>query len=249
MKLMRNALILAFVLAVTGAQAQKEKYTKLFDLYTMEKYAKCIETADGYTQSEKTAKDAEPYMYIAMSYFEVSKDPDRFDVKKYPELKDPLKKAVSYTAKFAKRDKDGSLRAENKEFLDELKEASVDGIKGMYERKETSKYASFARDLSKAYDKDYPVTLLTGVYLIYGNSQSEGIKNLDIAMENLKKAGKPEGGYDRLNKRILTDGFVMYTNYLLETKDKKKAQSTIALAKDLLPESEEIQKQEAAVNQ
>ena len=109
--------------------------------------------------------------------------------------------------------------------------------------------ASFARDMSKAYDKDYPVTLLTGIYLVYGNAQSEGIKNLDIAMENLKKAGKPEEGFDRLNKRILTDGFVLYSQYLLDTKDKKKAQSTIALAKDLLPESEEIQKQEAAINQ
>src|SRR5262245_60091775 len=249
MRMRKIAVFIAVVLASTAVQAQKEKYTKLFDLYTMEKYQKCIDAAEGYTQNEKTAKDAEPYLYLAMSYFEISKDPDRFDIKKFPELKEPLKKAVNYTAKFVKRDKDGSLRAENKEFLDELKEAAVDGIKGMYERKETSKYAAFARDLSKAYDKDYPVTLLTGIYLVYGNSQSEGVKNLEIAMENLKKGGMPEGGFDRLNKRILTDGFMMHTQYLIDTKDKKKAQSTIALAKDLLPDSEEIQKQEAAINQ
>ena len=243
-------MILALLLAYSGVQAQKdkEKYTKLFDLYTMEKYVKCIEIADGYTQNEKTAKDAEPYMYLAMSYFEISKDPDRFDLKKYPELKDPLKKAVNYTAKFAKRDKDGSLRAEAKEFMEELKEAAVDGIKGMYERKETSKYVAIAKDLSKAFDKDYSITLLTGVYMIYGNAQSDGNKNIDIALENLKKAGKPEEGFDRLNKRILTDGFMMYTTYLLDTKDKKKAQSTIALARELLPDSEELKEQEVAIN-
>ena len=243
------ALLIVAALTFSQVQAQKEKYTKLFDMYTMEKYQKCLDAAEGYTQSEKTAKDPEPYLYMAMSFFEISKDPDRFDTKKFPELKDPLKKAVGYSAKFAKRDKDGSLRADNKEFLDELKEAAIDAIKGMYERKETSKYASFARDMSKAFDKDYPTMLLTGIYLIYGNSQSEGIKNLDIAMENLKKAGKPEEGFDRLSKRMLTEGFVMYTTYLNDTKDKKKAQTVLALAKDLLPESEEIQKQESVISQ
>jgi hypothetical protein len=247
---MRTILLFVVVFATSQAYAQKdkEKYTKLFDMYTMEKYVKCIDAAENYTTSDKTAKDPEPYLYIAMSFFEISKDPDRFDLKKYPELKDPMKKAVNYTAKFVKKDKDGSLRAENKEFMEELKEASVETIKGMYERKETSKYASFARDLSKAYDKDYPVMFLTGMYLVYGNAQSDGLKNIDIAMENLKKTGKPEGGFERLDKHILTDAFIMYSNYLNDSKDKKKAQSVMDLAKELLPDSEEIKKQAEVIN-
>lgn len=245
---MRKIALLVIASLLFGqVQAQKEKYTKLFDMYTMEKYQKCLDAAENYTQSEKTAKDPEPYMYMAMSLFEISKDPDRFDTKKYPELKDPLRKALSYTTKFVKRDKEGALREENKEFMEELKEASVDALKGMYDRKETSKYAAFARDMSKAFDKDYPVMLFTGVYLVYGNSQSDGLKNIDVAMENLKKNGKPDSGFDRMNTKLLTDGFVMYSTFLNDSKDKKKAQSVIALAKTLLPESEEIQKQETAL--
>jgi len=238
------AFILVAALGIGQAQAQKEKYTKLFDMYTMEKYEKCIDAALGYTESEKTAKDPEPYLYISMSYFEMSKDPDRFDSKKHPEYKDPLKKSVGYAAKLTKRDKDGSFRADNKEFLEELKEATMEAIKGMYERKETSKYVSLSKDFSKAFDKDYPIMLFTGIYMVYGNSQSDGMKNIDVSMENLKKTGIPSEGFDRLSKRALTDGFVMYSTFLNDNKDKKKAQSVIAFAKELLPESEEIKKQE-----
>jgi len=240
-------LLLVAALAVSYAHAQKDKYTKLFDAYTMEKYEKCIDAALGYTESEKTAKDPEPYLYISMSYFEMSKDPDRFDAKKKPEYKDPLKKAVNYASKLAKRDKDGSVRADNKDFMEELKEATMDAIKAGYENKETSKYVALSRDFAKAYDKDYAVMMFTGMYLIYGNAQSDGLKYMDVSTENLKKNGKPSEGYDRLSKRALTESFVKYSQYLNDNKDKKKAMAVIDLGKELLPESEEIQKQAEAL--
>jgi hypothetical protein len=246
---MRTITLLALVLIFGQVRAEKEKYTKLFDMYTLEKYDKCIDAALKYTKSEKTAKDAEPYLYVAMSYFEISKDPDRFDLKKNPELKDPMRKAINYTARMAKKDKDGSVREENSEFMEELKEAAADAIKGMYADKETSKLATLSRDYAKAYDKDYAVMLYSGIYLIFGNSQSDGNKNLDIAMENLKKASVPDGGWDRISKRLLTDGFVLYSGYLMDAKDKKKAQSVLDVAKALLPDSEEITEQQGKLNQ
>lgn len=226
----------------------ENKYVKLFDMYTMEKYEKCIDAAEGYTQSEKSAKDAEPYLYLAMSYFEISKDPERFDLKKNPNLKEPLRKALSNTGKFVKRDKDGSVRAEHSEYMEELKEAGADAIKAMYERKETAKYTAYARDMAKAFDKDNATYLYTGIYLVLGNSQSDGLKNIDLGIEGLKKSGKPAEGFDRVSKKMLIDGFVQYTDFLSTQKDKSKLKPTIALAQELLPESEEIKAQAKKIN-
>src|SRR5258705_13958817 len=129
MKKIVFTLLTCFVI-VTVANAQKEKkdyskedekiYNKLANLFTMDKFVKCIEECENYIKNENTARSPYPYLYESMSYLAIYQDIDNHDVKKF---KDPLRKAMSYYGRFKKKDKSGEIKAENEEYTRELKKA------------------------------------------------------------------------------------------------------------------------------
>jgi len=240
--------------AQKGKKEKKEepkdenKYKKLENYYSTEKYIDCLYKAEGYMEKESYNKDPEPYLYASMCYLAIFKDPDPYPLKKYPELKNPLKDALSNFAKFRKRDKNGELYEQNKSFADELRGVAMEETSKLYEKKDVAHLSSFSRDISKSYDKDEVMLMISGAYLSYTNNLSEGIKAAETAMAIMKtkSAGSDKPKYTADEEKALAQSFVVYSDYLISRKDNvnaAKAKDAITIAHTLLPDNEKISKQ------
>jgi len=72
---MKQLLTLAFVAALQlGAMAQKHVYEDLLVMYVDEKYEKCIAKAESYINADDTKRDALPFLYVSMCYYEMSRN-------------------------------------------------------------------------------------------------------------------------------------------------------------------------------
>jgi hypothetical protein len=237
----------------TEEPRDENKYKKLENYYSLEKYIDCLYKAEGYMEKENYSKDPEPYLYASMCYLAIYKDPDPYPLKKYPELKNPLKDALSNFAKFRKRDKTGEVYEQNKSFADELRGIVMQETEKMYEKKDITHLSSTARDISKAYDKDEVMLMISGAYLSYTNNLSEGIKAAETAMAMLKpkaaSAEKPK--YTADEEKALAQAFIVYSDYLMSRKDNvnaAKAKDAITLGHTLLTDNDKVSKQFEKIN-
>ncbi|MES1181603.1 MAG: hypothetical protein ABUL44_02295, partial [Flavobacterium sp.] len=216
-------------------------YNKLVNLYTLDKFEKCIEEADKYVKNENYARSPYPYLYTSMSYLGIHNDQDNHDLKKY---KDPLRKALNFMGRFKKKDKEGTFQKENAEFLRDLRKATLLESANLNERKDNKNLQNLARDIVKNYDKDAGMLLIGGTYLNRSEAKIDGDRAIETGMNLLKKM-KEDGrkDFDPEQTEQLTQAFTIYTDYLADIKDTSKAKSTIQFAKDLLPDNEKLNKQ------
>lgn len=239
---------------VTIANAQKNQkdytkedekiYNKLANLFTMDKFAKCIEECDSYIKDENTARSPYPYLYNSMSYFAIHQDQDSYDMKKY---KDPLRKALSFMGRFKKKDKSGELQKENIDYLRDLQKGALLESANLESKKDYKNLQNIARDIAKNYDKDEGMLIISGVYLSRSDVKPEGERNIETGINMLKKKmaeGNAKFDFDQAN--LLSQAFVIYTDYLSDMKD-ARLKTVMQFAKELLPENEKIKKQEEKI--
>lgn len=250
-------LALFAMLSITLVQAQKKEkaYQKLDNYYVLEKYDKCVDEAESMQLDDKYSKDVEPYLYAAMGYVGVYRNPDKYTLKKYPDYKDPLRKALSHFGKFRKRDKTGDAFAENQTFATDLKNETFIMMIDLQEKNDKSKMGSYAREIAKAFPDDGVMMMVSAAYLIASGNAGDGIKNANTGykmLDSLSTAGafKPS----EQETKALSNSFIMYTDYLVEQKEKQKenkekAMKFIALAEKLLPEDSSIKEQSTKINQ
>jgi hypothetical protein len=249
MKKIAVAFFTCFV-AVTFAHAQKQQkdyskddekiYNKLANLFTMDKYVKCIDECESYIKSDNTARSPYPYLYMSMSYFAIHQDMENYDMKKF---KDPLRKAISFMGRFKKKDKSGDVQKENSDFLRDLLKGALIESANMDGKKDCKNLQNLARDMAKYYDKDESIQIISGVYLMRFELKPEGERDVETGMNMLKKK-KDDGNakFDSEQTDHLVLAFLNYTDYLSDTKD-AKLKTTMQFAKDILPDNEKLNKQ------
>lgn len=220
-------------------------YNKLINLYTLDKFEQCIETCDKYIKGESTARSPYPYLYSSMCYLAIHKDRENYDMKQF---RDPLRKAVSFIGRFKKKDKSGELQKENGEYLRELKKAALEEAALQNEKKDYKNLQNLGRDISKNYDQDEAMLIISGVYLCNAQAKIEGEKSIETGMNILKKK-KSEGNvaFSEEQADLLTQTFIMYTDYLMEIKDVAKSKTVMEFANELLPDNLKISTQSEKV--
>ena len=221
-------------------------YNKLVNLYTLDKFAKCIEECESYIKSESTARSPYPYLYMSMCYLAIYQDQDNFDMKKY---KDPLKKSLSFMGRFKKKDKAGDVQKENADHLRDLKKATILECATLNDKKDFKNLQNLAREVAKDYDKDEAMLILSGTYLCRSDAKPEGERSIETGMAILKKK-KDDGNakYEADEYDVLAQAFLAYTDYLMDSKDVAKAKTSIQMAKDIMPGNEKISKQSDKIN-
>jgi hypothetical protein len=119
---MKNAILSLIAILYLGSNvsfAQPDKdYEDLLLYYVDEKYDKCVDKAYRYTQNDKTKRDPLPYLFASMSFFEISKNPEKWDD---DEFKRAYKDAMSFAGKYYKKDKDLEYISEYEDFFTEFK--------------------------------------------------------------------------------------------------------------------------------
>jgi hypothetical protein len=221
---------LLFVLALFHGllgMAQKGVYEDLLVLYVDEKYEKCIFKAEGYTEAESTKKDALPYLYISMCYFEMSKQ-EKFNVD-YPKAS---RDAIKWAEKYRKKDKDleffnnyGDFWAELNTMVQEQGENFLEDPKGM------SKAKQMFDGITSYYPENPGGWLMLAVCNYKANMAKEG----DMALAQFDKAMTAAGDIGSLptdQKKLLKNALIRYADLMVSKGQTSKAKQYAGLGKD-----------------
>ena len=199
-------LFVIFILPFT-ATAQSKQYQKLDGYYVTDKFDKCIDAAMGYTESDKTSKDPEPYLYCSMGFLGVYRNPDKYTMKKYPDYKDPLRKSLSYFAKFRKRDKTGEQMQSNSGFAEDLKGETIQFMNELLDKNDKTKMAAYSREIAKAFPDDGTMLLLSGTHLVLSGNVGDGLKTIDSSYKYLSADTTRE--YNETEAACLSKYFIL----------------------------------------
>lgn len=206
--------ILVFISTISWAQEEtKKEYEKLQKLYDNGKYEDCAYKADLLSSDDKHRKDAEPYLYISMSFYRISQDEQLS--KMYPKAYDDALKAA---AKARDKDEDGHVYKENIDFFTELKETGVNEISVLFNEEDYKKASTPLKKVYKFNEDDYALLFSLGVCdLVFKNSFG-GKEDIKTAVDSLKvqlinKSFKKEV----LTEDVFAKSFVFYTDYLVQT--------------------------------
>jgi hypothetical protein len=216
------------------AQVVGGTYDKLEKLYSQGKYESCLFKADNYTYKPDNSRDAEPYLYIAMCFYQLSNSEDPLIKEDY---NDGFKQAIKYTARFIKKDKEGTLLADNMEFVNGLKDLQKKEIKELFASADYRKAATAAKLFDKL-NREEDLTLLyfIGINEVMSNNLSQGTKDIEDASTKLNEL-LAKGTYkaDTYIKSFVVDGFLKYSEYLINQNQVNDAAKELEIALKIYP--------------
>lgn len=236
-KLILLLIILLSLQSKLSAQTDKE-YMDLLVLYVDEDYEKCVKKAEKYMEKDETKRDALPYLYSSMSYYEMSRDHKYSEA--YPRA---YKTSLSYLAKYRKKDKDFIYKDDALEFTEKIKfeiGEQVDNYLLTGTDKDLRKIKSLLKKLVKIDPDDVGAQLLLGVYYIYTKDKSSGKIEIKEALEKLEGLGS-EIKFDELTaseQYFLKEGLIAYYELKREA-DPAEAKKILLLGKPYYKEEQE----------
>lgn len=229
---MKTLLTIAFAVALhVGAAAQKHVYEDLLVLYVDEKFEKCIAKAETYIGGDETKRDALPFLYVSMCYYEMSKDP-KFEAD-YPKASvDALKWAVKYR----KKDKEKEFFNNYEDYwaslntlAQEMGENLLDDPKGL------SKAKQIFTSVTGYYPENPGGWLMLALAQYKANLTKEG----DASIASFDKSIAAAGDVSTLapdQKKLLKNGLIRYVDYLVSKGMRDKARKYATLGKDAFME-------------
>ena len=223
--------------------AQTEKlYDDLLLLLVNEEYKDCFKKSVKYTLKDKTKKDPLPYLFAAKSSFEMSRD------HKYTEeFPKAYKTAMSYAAKYRKKDKEYNFKDDAEEFINDFKMIIIEDIENYIlegTEKTYGKAVSLAKKTSDMDPDDYGAKLLYALLCTLTKNNSKAKEVLKICMPKIEEYGNNKFSLKYMNKSqqfILRFTLMEYANYYKD-KDTAKAKSMLDYGKHLFYEENDFSK-------
>jgi hypothetical protein len=189
-----------------------------------------------YTENDELRKDPIPYLYIAMSFFEIAKDPALNE--KHP---DALKLSQKYAYKYRKKDKNDTYVEKYSGFLTALKDSSNRKAQYFYRQELYRKAATQYKYIVRFAPDDPMMQLWQGICEIKAKNIGEGERNLGLAMEKVDDNYLP----DREILWVTSSGFEEYAAYMDSKGDyagKRKGEKLAEKYKKFSPEEIDRQK-------
>lgn len=214
------------------SQAQAPDYDDLLIYFADGDYEKLVDKAEKYIGGDDTKNDALPYLYSAKGYFEMSKD------QKYKEdFPKAFNDAIGNAGKAIKKDKDGSVYADNKPFFTDLKIAVVEEIRNMVDAGDYSRLRGTVMKLQKLDPNDVgSYFLLTAAQLQIKDKSSAKI-TLKEAQERLEAIESVED-WRPVDFDMLRMGIVEYALYLVQMRQCDKAKEIMNQVKQWFEKDE-----------
>jgi tetratricopeptide (TPR) repeat protein len=217
-----------FFLPHPGAFAQEKPYDDLLILYVDEKYEKCLQKADRYVNRDATHKDALPYLYESMCYFEMSKIPKYQEMDEY---KHADRDALKWASKYRRKDKEKVYFANYEDYWTELNTMAQEvGFNYLDEKNYSKARLQFKR--MTRYDPEN-----AGAWRLLALSQSK-MRLARDASESMKEFEKAYAAIPNISqlpidqKRLLREGLVRSAEQLENAGQLDSARATLDLGKD-----------------
>lgn len=235
MQITRLFIIFLLFISLSGIAQVKGGYNeKLAKLYSAGKFESCLFKADNLTYKESTSRDPEPYLYIAMCFYQLSKSSDPIIREDYS---DGEKQAVKYAGYFIRKDKEGDMYEDNLEFITMLKELQFAKIKKEFDEEEYRKAGTQCKKYAKLNkEEDFTVSYFIGACEILSRNITTGQRDLDEAKEGLKpllKSGNLK--IDKIFKPLISSIFMKYSEVLIAENRINEALAESKLGLKILP--------------
>lgn len=226
---MRNlSIILALLATSFFASAQKHVYDDLLILYIDEEYEKCIAKAERYAEKPDTRRDPLPYLYMSMSYHEMSKLEKFYSQHEYRFAE---RDALKYAVRFRKKDKDMAYFNNYEDYWMELNTKAMESGINHYQLGEYSK-ARRVFDRMVAYMPEN-----AGAWRMLALCQ-ERMNMLRDAEESRKEFAKAYDAIEDLERlpadqrKMMRNALIMDAEYLVEQGKKAEARELMALGEE-----------------
>ncbi|RLD62079.1 MAG: hypothetical protein DRJ01_06760 [Bacteroidetes bacterium] len=235
-----------FITNFSHSQVVGSRFEKLAKLYNEKRYEDCLYKSDTYTYKDKTKREAEPYLYMSMCYYQISKMEDPDILEDYPKA---LKNSIKYLIKFKRKDKKDEYFTKNIDFVNKIGKLIIDEANNYYKDKNYRKAATHFKQYSKLFPEDNNIKYMIGACGMLANNYSEGQKYISEAIVTLVEDYKSEKSLKNINtSKILEEAFILYSSYLVNDKKIDSAKSTINIAKQFFPNSGNITIQYNVIN-
>lgn len=234
---MKNSyLLVLFILSILSLKAQVVggSEEKLAKLYSSGNFELCLYKAGDLTYKSSYKKNPEPYLYIALCYYELSISEDEY---LREEFKKGFRNSLKITAKFVKMDKEGVMYDDNIEFIQLLKDKQFAIIKDYFDKGDYKKAASSSKYYGRLNrEKDYSIIYFQGVSEVLSNNYSTGTRNVEKASLELNVLLNDENfKFDKLFEPLVLISFQKYSDYLTNDDLRDLALDNLTLAKKIYP--------------
>ncbi len=237
--------VILYLLSICCFQVngQDEQFEDLMVLFADEKYEKCIAKAAKYSQKEKTKKHPLPFLYLSMSYYEMSRDHKYKE--DYPKA---YKSSLSYAAKYRKKDKGYAYEEDSFEYIETLKSVIIEEVENYCAEgtlKSNKKALGLMKKMIAIDPSDRGAALMRAMFEIRTNNKTQGKKLLATAKKDIESIGtdvmfddmSPETQY------MLRFALINYANFIKD-KDIIEARKAISLGHQYFyAENEDYQKE------
>lgn len=204
------------------AQENDPQIDKMIILYVDGKYEDCVWKAARMSESDKYSKHPLPYLYVAMSYFEICKNPKLQE--KYPKA---LWDAINYLSKFQKKDKDKKYTSKYADFFRTLKDSLNKLGQHYFITEDYRKASKVYKTAMKVFADDPVMVLWNGLCFAKTNNAGEAEKNFMMAMDSIKPGFQP----DPVMAPVLAEGLLLYSEWL-QTQGKKTDASLTSMIEE-----------------
>ncbi len=226
---------------LTFAQVNGGEHQKLFDLYVMSDYEKCLMKAEKIADDDDHRRESEPYLYMSMCLLKIAEDPELNELEAYKNAK---KDAIKYGSKFKKKDdkladKGGyPLFEDNIDYLLELKQVGIEEAKSYLAMDNFRKAVYYYKYTLYIDESDNAVRLIKGTCDLLSRNTKVGMEEVQLALEGFREIAS-KGAYEknRYTEMAFEDGFLYYANYLIEKNNIAEAQEVMELARTLDPDN------------
>ncbi|MGV3631083.1 MAG: hypothetical protein ACO1O6_07750 [Bacteroidota bacterium] len=150
-------LFLCFILGALKLSAQPPLYDDLLILYADGNYSKLIKETIKYSEKDESKNDAIVYYWMAKGYYKISFQADRDE-----EYKNAFKDCFTAAGKCLKKDKEGKIIAEHRDFFSDVKKTLVETIQNDVDAKDYRKASGWVTKAYKLNPNDVGAKYLEG---------------------------------------------------------------------------------------
>lgn len=214
-------LIICSIFLTLKINGQPPLYDDLLILYADGNYEKLIKESTKYSEKDASKNDAIVYYWMAKGYYKISFIADRDD-----EYKNAFKSSFTAIGKCLKKDKDGKVYEEHRDFFSEVKKTLVETIKNDIEAQDYRKAAGWVSKVYKISPDDIGAKYLEGAckYNVKDKGTANSIwKDAEKLLENLTGID----GYLEEDKELFKLGIFESCKCFIAMKQDEKARALL----------------------
>jgi uncharacterized Rmd1/YagE family protein len=203
-------------------------YDKLAEFYEQELWEDCAFKADRMLLREKYANDPEVYLYLAMSFHQIYQDTV---LNQFPEYANAYKLALKNIVKAKRKDKVGEYFPANQFAIDDIIKSGIPMMLEYTSNGKYSKASSMLRSFMRL-TSDETFYFYNGAISFFNYDEKNGRNVMDSVMHRVASiVDKAKSEY----KPIISDGFRLYFDYLIDEYDIDSAENIVKFAEEIFP--------------